>query len=302
MRIRGHRPLIRLILVVSVMYLAPAQGAPVTFNTALPVGEGILILRGQFLYRQAGDDPAPGARDLKVLGAISVLGYGVTGNLALFALVPYLERTLVLDTANGSINRTADGIGDVQFFARYTVFQEDAPGSTLRVAPFAGLKTPTGDDDVSDRFGRLPRPLQPGSGSLDPFGGVVVTYQTLDYQIDSQLRYQARRAADNFAFGNELHFDTSLQYRLWPRELGAGVPGFLYGVIETNLRHRDRNREDGRKDPDSGGTQLSLSPGLQYVTRRWILEAVVQLPVARDLNGGALGEDFTVRAGFRLNF
>lgn len=41
------------------------------------------------------------------------------------------------------------------------------------------------------------------------------------------------------------NYDALLQYRLRPRELGPGVPGFLYGRIET--------------DPDSGGTRWFLS-------------------------------------------
>jgi len=47
---------------------------------------------------------------------------------------------------------------------------------------------------------------------------------------------------------------------------------------------------------------LFAAPGLQYVTRRWIAEAIVQIPVFQDLNGTALKDSFTARAGFRVNF
>ena len=80
------------------------------------------------------------------------------------------------------------------------------------------------------------------------------------------------------------------------------MPGFLYGVIETNLLYQDKNEAGGVDDPNSGGVTLFLSPGVQYVTRRWVLEAVVQWPAFQDLNGTALEDDFTVRAGFRFNF
>jgi hypothetical protein len=68
------------------------------------------------------------------------------------------------------------------------------------------------------------------------------------------------------------------------------------------LIHQDNNETDGDEDPNSGGTTLFLVPGLQYVTKRWIVEAAVQLPINQDLNGTALENDFIVRAGFRLNF
>lgn len=171
-----------------------------------------------------------------------------------------------------------------------------------RIAPFLGLEPPTGNDADADSFGTLPASVQLGSGSWDPFGGLIATDQTLDYQLDAQLSYKANTKANDFEFGDELRFDASLQYRLWPRELGDGVPGFLYGVIETNVLHQAKNRSDGVDDPDSGGTTVLLSPGLQYVTKRWVLEGIVQLPVAQDLNGSALEDDFTVRAGFRVNF
>lgn len=131
---------------------------------------------------------------------------------------------------------------------------------------------------------------------------MIATYQTLDYEIDAQVSYKANTEANGFEFGDEFRFDASLQYRLWPRELGGGVPGFLYGVIETNLLHQAKNEIGGTNDPNSGGTKLFLSPGLQYVTKRWVLEAIVQLPVVQDLNGTELEDDFIVRAGFRVNF
>lgn len=299
-----HIPALALVLLAAAIGgLREANAAPETFNTALPVGRGDFVFREQLLYTKASDDPSPADRNLKVLGSISVLGYGATSDLALFGVLPYLDKELDLTTPGGQrMTRSTNGIGDVPLFARYTVFQKDLPGRNLRIAPFLGLELPTGDDDDRDSFGRLPQPLQLGSGSWDPFGGVIATYQTLDYQVDAQLSYKANTKANGFESGDEFQFDASLQYRLWPRELGAGVPGFLYGVIETNLLHQAKNEISGTNDPNSGSTKLFLSPGLQYVTKRWILEAIVQLPVVQDLNGTALKDDYSVRAGFRVNF
>ncbi|HZD52936.1 MAG TPA: transporter [Woeseiaceae bacterium] len=280
-----------------------AQAAPETFNTALPVAKGELIFREQFLYRKKGDDRGAADREIEVLGGISVLGHGATGDLALFAVLPYVDKRLELTDPSGQrIARSTRGIGDARLFGRYTLVQKDMRGSNFRIAPFLGLELPAGDDDDADSRGTLPATLQPGSGSWDPFGGLIVTYQTLDYQTDAQISYEANTEANGFELGDELRFDASLQYRLWPRELGPGVPGFLYGVIETNLLRRAKDETNGVEDPDSGGTTLFLSPGVQYVTRRWVLEGIVQVPVAQDLNGSALEDDFIVRAGFRMNF
>lgn len=280
-----------------------ARAAPETFDTALPVAKGEFVYREQFFYRTASDDPSAAGRDLEVLGGISVLGYGATGELALFGVLPYLDKRLAsTDTSGQRIAQSTRGIGDAQLFGRYTVFQRDLPGRTFRIAPFAGIELPTGEDDERDGFGTLPATLQLGLGSWNPFGGVVASYQTLDYEIDARLGYKANTEANGFALGDEFRFDASLQYRLWPRELGGGVPGFLYGVVETNLIHQGKDRSGGAEDSDSGGTTLFIDPGVQYVTKRWVLEAIVQLPALQDLNGTALEDDLTVRAGFRVNF
>ncbi len=276
--------------------------APQTFNTALPVAQGEFVFREQFVLDQSGDDPSAADRDRRAWALVSVLGYGATPDLALFGIVPYVDKSL--EATQGGVRRTrsASGLGDASLFGRYTVYHRDWPGRTLRVAPFVGLELPTGEDDERDGFGRLPPSVQPGSGSWDPFGGLVLTYQTLDFQVDAQASYKANTQANGFEFGDVARLDGSLQYRLWPRELGAGVPGFLYGVLEANLIHQDKNRIDGKDDPNSGGVSLFVLPGLQYVTKRWIVEAGVQIPVVQDLNGTALEKDYIFRAGFRFNF
>ncbi len=281
---------------------ADAWGAPITFNTALPVAKGEFVFREQFVVAQSGDDPSGADRDRRLLAAVSVLGYGVSGKLAVFGVLPFVDKQLDVTVAGVRQQRGASGLGDLTLFGRYTVYQDDQPGRTFRIAPFAGLKAPTGKDDETDALGRLPPSVQPGSGAWDVFGGAVATYQTLEFQVDGQLSYRANGEANNFEAGDVARLDASLQYRLWPRTLGTGVPGFLYGVLEAGLVYQDKNQVGGIDDPNSGGTTLFLTPGLQYVTKRWILEGGVQLPALQDLNGAALENDYVVRAGFRVNF
>lgn len=282
--------------------VSTATAAPQTFNTALPVAEGEFVFREQFVYRKATDDPSPADRELQVLGGISVLGYGVTSDLAAFGVLPYLDKELDVTTPGGRVTRNTSGIADARLFGRYTAYKDNAPGRTFRIAPFLGVEMPTGDDNDRDSLGRLPAPLQLGSGSWDGFGGIVLTYQTLDFQIDAQASYKLNTEANNFEFSDEASLDASLQYRVCPQELDDGTPGFLYAVLEGNLLYADNDEMNGVKDPSSGGTSFFLSPGIQYVTKRWIIEGIVQLPVFQDLHGTALEDDFIVRAGFRFNF
>lgn len=279
-----------------------AWSAPITFNTAITLAPGEFVLREQYVLDQSGDDPGGADRDRTVQGAISVLGYAVNKHLMLFGVLPYQEKRLKLTDNGARRTRSDNGIGDLRVFGRYTVYRRNWLGGLFRISPFAGLELPTGDDDERDSFGRLPASVQPGSGSWDPFGGLVATYQTLDFEIDGQIAYQANTGGGPFGFGDVARADASIQYRIWPRELGSGLPAFVYGVLEANLIHRGRNEAGGVTDPNSGGTTVFLVPGLQYSSKRWVFEAAVQLPVFQDLNGTALEKDYVVHAGFRVNF
>lgn len=287
---------------VAALSVGSAWSAPITFNTALPVREGGYVLREQFVFMKNTDDPSPARRDMEVMGVVSVLGGGVTRDFALFGMLPWLDKRLAVRIGGQDIGRGKRGLGDLTVLGRYTAYEYNAPGRTLRIAPFLGVKAPTGAHRARDGSGRLPAALQPGSGSWDVLGGAVLTWQTLDYQIDSQVSYKANREANGVRAGNVATLDASLQYRLWPRSLGAGVPAFLYGVLEARLVDAGKDRGGGVSDPNSGGTTLFITPGLQYVTRKWIVEAGVQAPVSQKLNGTALETDYVFTAGFRVNF
>jgi len=279
-----------------------AWSAPITFNTALPVHEGGYVLREQFMYMKIADDPTPAQRDMRVAGVMSVLGYGVTPDFALFGMLPWFDKRLDMNMGGQAIPRRQSGVGDLTLLGRYTAYQYDAPGRTLRIAPFLGVKSPTGKDNARDGFGRLPRSVQPGSGSWDTLGGAVVTYQTLDFEIDGQLSYKAKHEANGFQAGDVAELDGSLQYRLWPSSLGSGIPAFLYGVLEANLVDTAEDRVGGVADANSGGITLFLSPGLQYVSKKWIVEAGMQIPVIQHLNGTALKNNYVLSTGVRINF
>ncbi len=58
----------------------------------------------------------------------------------------------------------------------------------------------------------------------------------------------------------------------------------------------------GVDDPNSGGIQVFVSPGVQYAAKRWIAEAAVRIPVVNDLNGDALEPDYSIITSLRVNF
>jgi hypothetical protein len=77
---------------------------------------------------------------------------------------------------------------------------------------------------------------------------------------DADVGYKKNADADGFRFGDEFFTDLSFQYRVWPRQLGADVPAFLFAVVEANLeapgeaarRHAGRCRA-GEESSDHHG-------------------------------------------------
>ena len=222
-------------LVASCLVAGPDFGAAITFSTALPVTQGQGILRLQIKSLRSGGDSTALDRDLDVQAFPLVGVYGATPKLALFAIVPTLDKQLDVNTPAGRRRRAATGLGDVTLLARYTVYQRDRRGQTLRIAPFAGIEAPTGKDDEHDALGPLPRPLQLGSGSWDYLVGTIVTRQTLAWQVDASASYRVNTVANGFELGDIARLDLSYQRRLSPRELGSGVPP--YGAINRPSTH-----------------------------------------------------------------
>ncbi len=279
-----------------------AGAAPITFDTALPVRERGLVVREQGIWLRADDDPSPLDRELDVLTASTVLVYGVHPRLALMGVLPFHRKDLEMTMPSGRISRSVSGFGDLRAVLRYTALAVDRRGETVRLAPFAGVELPTGADDASDELGRLPPPLQLGSGAWSPLAGAIFTWQTLRWQLDLSAGAELRTRAGGFDRGDEARADASLQYRVIPSgRLGGGVPSFLFAVLETSAVWQGRDRIASRPDPDSGGFTAYLAPGVQWVTVRAIVEAAVQIPVAERRNGSGLGQDFIGRVGIRLN-
>jgi hypothetical protein len=117
----------------------------------------------------------------------------------------------------------------------------------------------------------------------------------------SQFGYGKAFAAGGFQFGDELRLDPAFKYRLLPRDLGGGVPSFLYLNLESNLIWQDENRRNDTEMPATGGWTWLVDPGLQYVTRRVVIEGAVQLPTYQNVGGAVLGRNPSFILSARVN-
>ena len=262
-----------------------AQG--INSNVALPVAEGEGIWRSQLRYRRATDDPSGMGRELDALVAPQTLVYGVTAKLTAFATLLILAHRR-RELGDGSVNKDS-AVGDFRLLGRYTFFADDyAPLSTRRVAVLAGMKFPTG----ADRF---------GTPSFDPIFGAVGTWTGNRHELDLDALYTVTTERHDFEAGDEFRYDLAYRYRLWPEHFEGRLLQ-LNAVLELNGRWTGKTRMDGSTVEASGGNILFLAPGAQFITKRVIVEASVQVPIWQDLNGPQLEDDFTAVLSVRIPF
>ena len=277
---------------VATLYLAlcfavsVSWAAPIATNTALPLSKDEFIIRQQFVMTRSSDRIMGTRRSVDRFESRTVLGYGFSSKLALFGVLPLVD----VSTEIGAVSASESGLGDAALFARYEVFRSDQPGRTIRISPYAGVRLPTGRKGKS------------GDGSVDVFGGLIATIASTQWVLDNQLRYDHNREEDGFERGDSVTFESSFQYRLAPERVTQDTTGFLFSVLELSANYYERNRLGGVTNPNSGGFQLYLTPGLQYSTRRWIADLGVKIPLVNDLNGTALETDYSILTSIRMNF
>jgi len=273
-----------IVLPLAMCLASPAtSAAPIATSTALPLSMGEFIVREQFVVTHASDLLAGLDRHVDRFEARTVLGYGFTSRLAVFGVLPVAK-----------INRTPgdsdSGLGDSALFARYELFRSDSAGRTFRIAPFAGVRLPTGSAGKT------------GDGSVDVFGGVIATLASTLWVLDSQVRHDFNRKAKGFERGDSTSLETSFQYRLSPGKITLDTNAFVFGILELSANYYERNRVGGESDLNSGGFILYLTSGLQYATRRWIADLGVRTPIVNDLHGSALEPDYSILTSIRFNF
>lgn len=224
--------------------------------------------------------------------------HALTRDLTLAVSLPIVQKRLKFTAPDGRrATIRSSGIGDLSLVGVYRFYRRDVPRGSTQFSFIGGLKFPTGSNDQTDSdvpaltgstSTRIPRDLQPGSGSVDGIIGIG-GFQNFDrLSFYGSLQGKLNTEADDFRFGNRLNYDFTTEYVLF-KERNLLLNLELNGIYEA------RAEEGGRDIPNSGGNRLFISPGIQYLpVPNLILQTSVQLPILQDLNGTQLGTDFSV--------
>ncbi|MCH7823619.1 MAG: transporter [Acidobacteria bacterium] len=288
---------------------AHAQGPPINTQNAFVTALSGGAFRTFFLtfdrsgLRLDGEKVTdPLSREVHVRGQMFVLPYELVSNrLVVMGVVPYLDKSLEMGPADNRQELSVNGFGDLALAAKLGIYQLDRPNRTTRVALFGRLKLPTGDDDAPGPEGQLlPKSLQLGTGSVDYSAGVILTHSVGPVGLSGDLIYDINTVDDGFAFGDVLHYDIALGYRILPRVYRMYPAKQINLYLEANGTWSQRSTLEGTSLIDSGGNVLRLSPGVQFIPlANLLVEVTYQVPVWQGLNGAQLEFDPTFKVGLR---
>lgn len=223
--------------------------------------------------------------------------YGITDDLTLNVQLPYVSRKGIRageDDGSGPEVHPHDDIGelgDASALLQYKVYDDK-----FKVALIAGLKAPTGKDDVKFGSEVLEADLQSGSGSWDLFGGVAFTKDFEDFSLHSDLLYKHNnKGVGNSDLGDIFTYNVALSYTLVDHKPHVCLTGSEkenhhgYSVdtfIELNGERAREDRFNGSIANNTGHNIIFATTGLQVSTENnYSFFVSVSVPVYQDMNG-----------------
>lgn len=257
-----------------------AIGSPATFVTALPVA------RDQLLVRFNGQ-PVFGTHAFYSVQLPVNIGYGLTSRWALFLNVNQGFGSITSSTPRGPTTINSAGFGDMVSYARYTLFKVDKPKSTFRIATLGGAFIPTGENALHGPQGLLPKALQTGSGTLDPYFGVTMGYNTVRWGMALDSTYRKNPVANNgISPGDQYRSDAQVEYKVYPLHMPEeGLPKLLVLSLESNYAHDRKDHVNGLPSITSGGNTLKQDAIVEISTLHWQVGMGAQFPILQDLPG-----------------
>ena len=268
--------LVFMVLVCMVLVNPSFAQAPINSNVALQPAEGGWIYRQQFRYTSARMASAAGTVDIDQLTSISTLVVGITDRVTLVLETPYIFDRQRRTRSTG-VSLSDAGFGDLKVMTKVRLARNDfAIGSTSRFDLLAGAELPTGSRDFS-------------TGSVDPIIGGVYSYidNRHAFHADAIWKFNTGSVTES---ADTFRYDLAYAYRLAPETYASQNPNALFagieinGIAQTNADH-----------------EIFLSPGLQYVTQRWIIETSIQLPILQSLDARPT-RDYIFALGVRVQF
>lgn len=204
----------------------------------------------------------------------------------------------------------ANGVGDVALSASVVVWRdrEVLPSTWLEARAF--VKAPTGDTDRA-HGGEIDPHLQPGTGSWDYGFGLASAKRFARGALYASAFYRLNGAGEfghhDYAYGDAVLATLATELPLG-HALGEPALELLTLGAQLDFRWAERDRADGARFANSGGSILYATPSLRVRLplrvreRQASLRMAVQIPLSNAWLHGIQREDEVWSLGLQLPF
>lgn len=231
--------------------------------------------------------------------------YGVYPKWMVIVAQPYAIVDVTSRMGDGAQRQNLNGLADMRLFVQYDgLYSRNTPGGLTRLSGVFGLQVPTG----AERF---------STGAVEYTGGLIFEKAVkLKYVFAGDFEYTVTTENhQGVSMGDRARFDGALSRFVisqdkappgasWPRKAFDRMLRYgTYFILEFNGAWQAHARTRGNQIANSGGTTLSISPGIQYfLSNRFLVEFSAPIPAIKALNGTQPEPNSTFLFGFRVLF
>lgn len=231
------------------------------------------------------------------------VAFGIVDDLQIGASIGYYKANGFIDAESEegvaeSGTSDPDGLTDLALTLKYRVMK----GQPGNLSVIGGVIAPTGRDDVSLGNGESLEPSsQPGTGAWAyQFGLAYSRYLTSRVTVDASGVYTLRTEHDGFEVGDRLDLGVAAAYRI--TESVKTFPNYSV-FAEVNAVHLGKDKEDGDRNPNTGGWTVYLTPGARVRFNDTVAFTVApSFPVIQEENGEQIDSRFKLAATLSVSF
>ena len=246
------------------------------------------------------------------------VGYAFSDRFFAGIMGMYMEKDMEMIRRGGRrSSMNSQGAGDTMLMTKTLLYADDYLIPTSQVSLLLGVSIPTGSIDQDDKGQILPYSMQLGSGTFDPFIGILYEGSSSPFWWGANASYLAR-AYENYKsynLGDEYRLDLYGMYQLRHNLVGElQIKGKYVGDLEGEAQEIEQDGDGHMNgnpnmafmsnlyDPDNyGGSTVDLTTGVQWQPfRNHILNAQFSVPLFQNLHGTQMERDFTASVTYYI--
>ncbi len=210
----------------------------------------------------------------------ATLSYSWRERLTFVAQIPYV----FVNQTSAEGNDVLNGLGDPAFYVYARLWSsnfDQGLGRRAWLSAIFAVKTPWGQNDVTQNGERIDEHAQPGTGATNLSGGLSFLYLfDAASSIYTSVAYTGTgRNGVGYKYGDNVQVNA-----VYDRKM----TDWLDGLFEMNFLDAKKDQQDaaGLEDPNTGGQTLYLTPRMAiHIAQGLVLRAAAQFPVWKNLNG-----------------